>query len=144
MKEIEKISMKQVALRLRNRGFIGNSPRWGLRLEGADDINGRSRDLWLCVQKSRSAFPENSSLTTGWQGLVFNHRRQIPAGSLRLFACNYCQNSFGRPVSLDGWFSAAIFAPREQEGQSLRDLLSTMRLSEESQQTQYLLEVLGF
>lgn len=141
--EFKSISMYQIVARLRNRGYVGDRPRYGLRLEGTDDNEGRSCDLWLSVQRRRSNFPENSSLTTAWQGVVFSHRRQIPAGSLRLYACNYCRNSFGW-VSMDGWFSAAIFTPREQEVHTLADLLHIMRLTEKDHQSQYLLEALGF
>lgn len=142
--EFKGISMHQIITRLRNRGYVGDRPRYGLLIEGQDDDGGRSQDLWLCVQKGKVIFPKNSSLTTGWQGLVFNCRRPIHAGSLRIYACNYCRNSFGRPVSLDGWFSAAIFTPKEQEGKSLEDLLQMMRLSKKDHQTQRLLEELGF
>ena len=139
------ISMRQVATRLRNRGYVGNSPRCGLRLSGDDhDDDGRSRDFWLYVDKQKSAFSEDYSLTTGWQGRTFSHKRPIPAGSLSVYACNYCRNNFGRPVSLDGWFCAAIYTPKEQERQTLAELIRMMGLSEENEQFQELVKELGF
>lgn len=142
--ELRDISMRQVAVRLRNRGYVGSRPSCALRLEGPDDDDGRSRDLWLYVEKGKHTFPENCSMTTGWQGLTFNHHRPIPAGSLMLYACNYCRNSFGRPVSLDGWFCAAVYTPREQERQTMGDLLRMMGLSPEDEQFQALMKALGF
>lgn len=144
--ELRDISLRQVALCLRNRGYIGDSPRCGLRLSGSDyDDDGHSQDLWLYVEKRKYTFSENSSLTTGWQGLTFSHKRPIPAGSLMLYACNYCRNSFGRPVSLNGWFCAAVYTPREQEHQTLNELLRVMGgLSEGDPQFQKLVKELGF
>ena len=62
----------------------------------------------------------------------------------RSYACNYCRNNFGRPVSLDGWFCAAIYTPRELERKTLAELLWMMGLSEEDLQARRLLEELDF
>ena len=86
--------MQQVVTRLRNRGYIGDHPRCALRLSGDDyDDAGRSRDFWLYVQEKGSTFPENYSLTTSRQGLTFSKKRPIPAGSLMLYACDYCRTA---------------------------------------------------
>lgn len=141
---INNIPMQQVVTRLRNRGYIGDHPRCALRLSGDDyDDAGRSRDFWLYVQEKGSTFPENYSLTTSRQGLTFSKKRPIPAGSLMLYACDYCRNSFGRPVSLDGWFCAAVYTPKEQEVRTLADLAWIMGLPERAPQLQELMKELG-
>lgn len=143
--ELRNISLRQIAIRLRNRGYVGNNYRCALRLSGDDyDDDGHSRDLWLYVEKWKDVFPKNYSLTTGWQGLTFNHRKPIPAGSLTLYVCNYCRNNFGRPVSLDGGFYAAIYTPKEQEWQTLEELADMMRLHEEDSPFQALMKALDF
>ena len=143
--ELRDISLWQVALCLRNRGYVGGSPRCGLRLSGDDyDDDGHSQAFWLYVEKEQYTSPENCSLTTGWQGLTFSHKHPIPAGSLRLYACDYCRNSFGRPVSLDGWFCAAVYTPKEQNTQTMADLARMMGLSEGDAQLQKLMKELVF
>lgn len=96
------------------------------------------------MQEKGSTFPENYSLTTSRQGLVFSKKRPIPSGSLVLYACDYCRNSFGRPVSLNGWFCAAVYTPKEQDTQTMAGLVQMMGLSEGDGQLQKLMKELGF
>lgn len=139
------IPLRQVALCLRNRGYVGDSPQRGLRLGGPDyDDDGHSQDFWLYVEKEQYTFPENCSLTTGRQGLTFSQKRPIPAGSLMLYICDYCRNSFGRPVSMDGWFCAAVYTPKEQDTQTMAGLIRMMGLSDGAPQLQKLQKELGF
>ena len=143
--DLRDISLRQVALCLRNRGYVGDNPRCALRLSGPDyDDDGRSRDLWLYVRDAKFVFAQHCSMTTAWQGHTFHHRHPIPSGSLTLYACNYCRNSFGRPVSLDGWFCAAIYTPKEQDTRTMTDLVRMMSLSDGDAQFQKLMKELGF
>ena len=96
------------------------------------------------MQEKGSTFPENYSLTTSRQGLTFSQKHPIPAGSLMLYACDYCRNSFGRPVSMDGWFCAAVYTPKAQDTQTMADLVWIMGLSAEDAQFQKLTKELGF
>lgn len=142
--DLRGIPMRQVALCLRNRGYVGDSPQRGLRLSGPDyDDAGHSRDFWLYVEGAKRAFAGNCSLTTARQGHTFDHRHPIPGGSVMLYACDYCRNSFGRPVSLDGWFCAAIYIPRAQDTRTMADLVQMMGLSEGDAQFQKLIKELG-
>lgn len=143
--DLRGIPMRQVALCLRNRGYVGDSPRCGLRLSSPDyDVAGDSRDFWLYVEGAKRSFAENCSLTTAWQGHTFDHRHPIPGGSVMLYACDYCRNSFGRPVSMDGWFCAAVYTPKEQDTQTMAGLIRMMGLSEGDAQLQKLQKELGF
>ena len=62
----------------------------------------------------------------------------ISFGGVSLYACDYCRNNFGRPVSLNGWFCAAVYTPKEQDRRTMADLIWIMGLSAEDAQFQKL------